>query len=80
MNGNEIPIETHDLYTAAFADFKGVEIHYRKRANGRITFILPAGQETADALATFNQNPNVPALDYAQSLKKVRARMIALRT
>jgi hypothetical protein len=79
-NGNEIPIETHDLYTAAFADFKGIEIIYRKRPNGRVTFILPAGQETANVLATYNSNPQIPALDFVQSLRKVRAKMIALRS
>jgi len=80
MNNGHDPIEIHDVYQASFADFKGIEIIYRKRPNGRVTFILPAGQETANVLATYNSNPQIPALDFVQSLRKVRAKMIALRS
>ena len=73
-------IESHDVYTAAFCDYNGIEINYRLGRNGRVVFLLPGDQKTAAALVTYNSNPQVPVLDFVQSLKKVRAKMIALRS
>ncbi len=73
-------IENHDVYAAAFCDYNGIEVDYRQGRNGRAVFLLPSDQETAAALNTYNTNPQVSLLDYVQSLRKVRARMIALRS
>ncbi len=77
INGH---IENHDVYTAAFCDLMGIDVDYRIGRNGRVVFLLPGDPATAATLTTYNSNPQVLVLDFVQSLKKVRAKMIALRS
>jgi hypothetical protein len=58
----------------------GIEIDFRLAPTGRVIFILPGKKETHDLMTQFNSNPQVPLLDYVQSLRKIRARMIAMRS
>lgn len=77
MNNN---IELHDVYLASYLDFKGIEVDFRQAPTGRVVFLLPGKKETHDLMTQFNSNPQVPLLDYVQSLRKVRARMISMRS
>jgi len=73
-------IETHDVYIAAYLDHKSIAVDFRLAPTGRVVFLLPVKKEVHELIAEFNTNPQVPLLDYIQSLRKIRARMIAMRS
>lgn len=77
MNNN---IETHDIYIAAYSDHKGINVDFRLAPTGRVVFLLPGRKEVHELISEFNTNPQVSLLDYVQSLRKIRARMIAMRS
>lgn len=78
MRTNPTTIPIHDIYAAAYGDYKGIPIHYDKQ-NRRVIFLLPDTPETYQVLAEFNKNPVLPILDYLTHLRKLRAQMISLR-
>lgn len=68
----------HDIYSVAYADFKGVPVEMRKDGN-RVVFLLPDDPGTYRALGEFNNNPTLPVLDFVTHLKKIRSQMISMR-
>ena len=73
-------IENHDIYLTSFLDMNGIDVDFRLAPTGRVIFLLPAKKETHDLMTAFHSSPKVSILDFVQSLKKIRARMIALRS
>lgn len=75
---NPPTIQSHDIYTAAYADFKGIPLELIKERQ-RVIFLLPDCPNTYRVFNEFNNNPRVPLLDFLTHLKKIRARMISMR-
>jgi hypothetical protein len=76
---NPATIQTHDIYNAAYADYKGTPPTLIKE-NRRVIFLLPDTQNTYRVLNEFNNNPQIPLLDYLTHLKKLRAQMVSMRS
>jgi len=73
-------IENHDVYLTSFLDLNGIDVDFKLAPTGRVIFLLPCKKETHDMIRAFHSNPKVSVLDYVQSLRKIRARMIAMRS
>jgi len=71
--------EIHDVYLTSFLEMSGIEVDFRVAPTGRVVFLLPGKEGVRDLISEFNSNPQVPLLDYVQSLRKIRARMISMR-
>jgi hypothetical protein len=76
MESNKIPL--HDIYSVAYCSYKGANITLSKEER-RVIFHIPDIPSTYRLLAEFNNNPNLPLLDYLTHLRKLRAQMINLR-
>lgn len=71
-------IPVADLNTAAFLVLHGMEVEFRLIGT-RISFEFPATPETYALLRQFQANPSVRALDFSDSIRRLRARMLAER-
>ena len=72
-------IPLHDIYSVAYCSYKGIEVYFTKQ-DSRVIFHLPDTPDTYKALSEFNNNPELPLLDYITHLKRLRAMMISLRS
>ena len=68
-------IQIHDIYSAAYAAYKGVEPKLVKH-DRHVVFLLPDKPHTYHILSEFNGNPKLPLLEYLSHLRKLRAQMI----
>ena len=68
----------HDIYQAAYCVYKGIVVTFTKQ-DRRVIFHLPDTPDTYRTLSEFNNNPNLPLLNYLTHLRKLRAQMINLR-
>jgi hypothetical protein len=71
-------IAQHDIYSVAYCAYKGIMVTLTKQ-DRRVIFNLPDTLDTYKALSEFNNNPELPLLDYITHLKRLRAMMINLR-
>jgi len=71
-------IPLHNIYEAAYLDFKGISVQMLKEGR-RIIFLLPDTPGTYQIIAEFNRNPTLKIQDYLTHLRKLRAMMISLR-
>lgn len=71
-------IPLHDIYQAAYVSYKGIEVNLTKQ-NRRVIFLLPDTPDTYRIMSEFNNNPELPLLNYLTYLRKLRAQMINLR-
>lgn len=71
-------IPLHDIYGVAYCAFKGIDVTLTKQGS-RVIFHIPDTPGTYRTLSEFNNNPNLPLLDYLTHLRKLRAQMINLR-
>jgi hypothetical protein len=78
MKREPTTIQNHDIYSSAYADYKGIPPDL-VRENRRVIFLLPDSPRTYQILNEFNNNPKIPLLDFLTHLKKLRAQMISLR-
>ena len=76
MDSPTIPL--HDIYATAFCSYRGIEITLTKH-DRRVIFHLPDTPSTYRTLSEFNNNPELPLLDYITHLKRLRAMMISMR-
>jgi len=76
MERQKIPIL--DIHTAAFLDMRGYAPCLTKQGT-RVVFDFPNSQSVLRAISIYNENPEVPLLDYVSRLRKLRARMLAAR-
>ena len=77
-NGNGT-LQQMDIYVSAFLTLQGVETRLMKQA-GRVIFIFPNTPRVASLIEQYNSNPtNMRLLDYVQHLRRLRAKMVALR-
>jgi hypothetical protein len=76
MESSTIPI--HDIYQAAYGSYKGIEVKFSKQ-DRRVIFHIPDTPGTYRILSEFNNNPELPLLDYITHLKRLRAVMISMR-
>jgi len=74
----EKEIACHDVYQASYFDYKNIPINLIREGR-RVIFMLPDTPETYRIMTEFNANPIMPLLDYVTHLKKMRAKMIAMR-
>jgi len=72
-------LEFNDLYSTAYASLKQIPVEFEQKGN-RVIFLLPNTPATTDALIEYNSNPQIRVLDFVHHCKKIRAKMIALRT
>lgn len=68
----------HDIYQTAYCSYRGIEVTLTKQ-DRRVIFNLPDTPATYRILSEFNNNPEMPLLDYITHLKRLRAMMISLR-
>jgi len=76
MKSPSIPL--HDIYQAAYCSYKGIEVKLTKH-DRRVIFHLPDTPATYRTLSEFNNNPDLPLLDFITHLKRLRAMMISMR-
>lgn len=67
-----------DIHLASFISLKGISPQFSKQGT-RVIFEFPANQEIYNLTKTYNQNPNVPVLDFVHHLRKLRSQMLAMR-
>ena len=71
-----IPI--FDIHQAAFLSLNNIPPSFVKSGT-RVVFQFNATREVTKLLDIYNQNPNVPLLDFVSHLRQLRAQMLALR-
>lgn len=71
-------IPLHDIYGVAYCAFKGIDVTLTKQGR-RVIFHIPDTPGTYRTLSEFNNNPELPLLDYITHLKRLRAMMISMR-
>jgi hypothetical protein len=71
-------IRLFDIHDAAFLAFKGIKADLVLRGT-RVVFEVPDTGEVKDLLQSFNENPEIPVLDFVRILKRLRAHMLDLR-
>lgn len=76
MEKRNIPIM--DIHTAAFLDMRGHPPCLTKQGT-RVVFDFPNSQSVLKIINLYNENPEVPLLDYVSHLRKLRAQMFAAR-
>lgn len=68
-----------DIHLSAFLEQQGM-VPLLQKQSGRVVFIFPNTQEVASLIQHYNSNPTgIRLLDYVQHLRRLRARMLALR-
>jgi len=70
-----IPIA--DVYFTAYASCRKIPFSLRK-TNGRVSFLFPANQKFYQAFESY-ETAEIPVNEYVSELKKLKARMFALR-
>ena len=72
-------LQLMDIYTSAFIQLQGIEPSLLKHA-GRVVFVFPNTCRVASLIDSYNLGPaGIRLLDYVQSLRRLRSRMISLR-
>lgn len=75
-NGN---LHLMDIHLAAYLQLQGVEPALLKQS-GRVVFSFENTGRVASLIQDYNANPSgIRLLDFVQSLRKLRSRMISLR-
>lgn len=75
-NGN---LHLMDIHLAAYLQLQGVEPALLKQS-GRVVFSFENTRRVASLIQDYNANPSgIRLLDFVQSLRKLRSRMISLR-
>lgn len=75
LNGN---ISILDIHLASFFSLHGIEPQFSKQGT-RVIFEFPAIPEIYRLTKDYNQNPEVPILDFVHHLRKLRSQMLNAR-
>jgi len=67
-----------DIHLASFFSLHGIEPQFSKQGT-RVIFEFPASPEVYRLTKDYNQNPEVPILDFVHHLRKMRSQMLATR-
>ncbi len=65
-----------DLNTAAFLSLHGLEPELTLQG-GRVVFNFPANNEFYRLSSLYNDNSEIPCLDFVQAIKKLRGKMLS---
>ena len=76
--GNGKIVSIKDIHTAAYLEFKGIELTLCKIGT-RVVFSISADDLSYRLLAEFQTNPEVPILEYVNLLRRLRSRMLDVR-
>lgn len=77
-NDSHQNLPVYDIHQAAYLNMEGIPIEYEKHGS-RVTFMLPATQESYQLLADYNENPKVGLLEFVSALRRVRSQMLSAR-
>jgi hypothetical protein len=75
---DEKRIPLYEIHTAAWLEFKGVELTLTKQGT-RVVFEFDPSEEAYNLLRQYQTNPLTPILDYVNVLRRLRARMLSMR-
>ncbi len=69
-------VQIKDIHLAAYIELQGIEAHFTM-VGTRVLFEFPNDDITAKFMAEFQCNPAIPILDYVNTLRRLRSRMLA---
>ncbi len=75
---DEKRIPLYEIHTAAWLEFKGIELTLTKQGT-RVVFEFNPSEKAYDLLRQYQENPLTPILDYVNVLRRLRARMLSMR-
>jgi|GEM_PF-619244 len=78
MKKSDQQISILDLNTAAFLSMHGLEPELSMQG-GRVVFNFPANAEFYRLSSLYNDNSQVGCLDFVQSTKKMRGKMLSMK-
>lgn len=67
-----------DINVSAFLSLHGIQPEL-KREGTRVTFVFPATSEVNDLTRRYNENTQVPVLDFVSHLRRLRSQMYSAR-
>ncbi len=73
-------IDDHDLNKSALFSHYGLDCDLIVDSTGRVSFRFPADRRYFELTAKWNNNEPIPCLDFANEIRKLRARMLAAKT
>ena len=73
-------IDEHDLNKGAHHVCLGLKCEVIMDPTGRASFRFPADGQYFDVTDRWNNNEPLPCLDFANEIRKLRARMLAAKT
>lgn len=76
MKNLRVPIL--DINLASFLSLHGIKPEFAREGT-RVIFEFPANAEVYHLTKEYNQNPNVPVLDFVHHLRKLRSQMLGNR-
>lgn len=72
----KVPI--NDIWLAAFLDSQGLRPEITKQGT-RVVFEFPATDDFYRLARAYNENPQVPLLNYITAVRQLRAQMISAK-
>lgn len=72
-------IPVMDIYQATFLDYQGIHPNLIKEGT-RVIFLFPNNPTVLEKIKAYQQNPEIPVLDFVHNLRKLRSQMLAVRT
>ena len=67
-----------DINLAAYLSYRGIPIDL-DNVNGRVIFTSPQSDELYRLTSAYNQNDSVPVLDYVQTMRILKSRMMSMK-
>jgi len=78
MRTPNVKVPILDIHLASFLSFHGIEPQFSKEGT-RVIFEFLASPEVYRLTKDYNQNPDVPILDFVHHLRKLRSQMLNAR-